>query len=101
MVWMSSHANADEKNCLNPFDMKLKGIPPVLSYSGGEVGGLVPRVKKPQSKSGIMLLCLHVSWLEITLAQQYWGVLHGLRCSSNRHVVTDTFQVGFSRTERP
>jgi len=30
MVWMSSHANAGY-NCLKSFDMKFKGIPPVLS----------------------------------------------------------------------
>lgn len=65
MVWMLSRANADEKNCLNPFDMKFKGIPPVLSY-----WGVCSKSGKPQSKSRIMLLYLHVSWFEIILAQQ-------------------------------
>lgn len=34
MVWMSSHANADRKKCLGPFDTKFKGIPPVLASEG-------------------------------------------------------------------
>lgn len=40
MVWMSSHANADRKKCLSPFDMRFKGIPPVLAS-----WGFVPSVK--------------------------------------------------------